>query len=345
MRCWREWSRSSSTEQKPACCNGGVNIISMRPERRRSPFFEYAPVFYKLIHIFTTAVIFLLGTGMAASGYIAFSSAYGAYTAAGTGTAVIIQMIASFRSSYSLIRPVLEAEEEEYGSGKKIPQKIRGEITVSDLHFRYTQDSPYVLNGLSVHIREGESVGIIGTSGCGKSTLLRLLLGFEDPEKGSIYIDEFDIRELDMKACRRKIGTVLQDAGIISGDIYSNITITKPDADMEEVREAVEMAGLTETIASLPMGVHTPVSQENCTLSGGQRQRVLIARALIAKPSILIFDEATSALDNIAQAKITESINSLECTKIIVAHRLSTIRKMRPHTGYGQGGDRAGRTF
>lgn len=296
--------------------------------KEEKPFFlRYAPVFYKLIHIFTTAVIFLLGTGMAASGYIAFSSAYGAYTAAGTGTAVIIQMIASFRSSYSLIRPVLEAEEEEYGSGKKIPQKIRGEITVSDLHFRYTQDSPYVLNGLSVHIREGESVGIIGTSGCGKSTLLRLLLGFEDPEKGSIYIDEFDIRELDMKACRRKIGTVLQDAGIISGDIYSNITITKPDADVEEVREAVEMAGLTETIASLPMGVHTPVSQENCTLSGGQRQRVLIARALIAKPSILIFDEATSALDNIAQAKITESINSLECTKIIVAHRLSTIEK------------------
>ena len=90
-------------------------------------------------------------------------------------------------------------------------------------------------------------------------------------KKGSIYIDEFDIRELDMKACRRKIGTVLQDAGIISGDIYSNITITKPDADMEEVREAVEMAGLTETIASLPMGVHTPVSQENCTLSPADR--------------------------------------------------------------------------
>ncbi len=292
------------------------------------PFYlRYAPAIYKLVNIFTTAVIFLLGAGMTASDYIAFSSAYGAYTAAGAGTAVIIHMIASLRSSYSLIRPVLEAEEEESGSGTKIPQEIRGEITVSDLHFRYTRDSSYVLNGLRVHIRPGESIGVIGTSGCGKSTLIRLLLGFEEPEKGSIYIDEFDIRELDMKACRRKIGTVLQDAGIISGDIYSNITITKPDASIEEVKDAVEMAGLTDTIASLPMGVHTPVSQENCTLSGGQRQRVLIARALIAKPSILIFDEATSALDNITQAKITESVNSLKCTKIIVAHRLSTIEK------------------
>lgn len=286
---------------------------------------KYSDVFYKLIRLFTTAVIFLLGMRLTASDYIAFSSAYGAYTSASVGAAVIIQMIAGFRSAYSLIKPVLYAECEEYGSEKKKPERLNGEITVSDLHFRYDKDSPYVLNGLSVHIRAGESVGIIGTSGCGKSTLIRLLLGFEKAEKGSIYIDGFDLRELDLKSCRQKIGAVLQNTGLISGDIYSNITITKPAASMEEVAEAVETAGLTDTIAALPMGLHTPVSQENCTLSGGQRQRVLIARAIIAKPSILIFDEATSALDNITQAKITEGVNKLDCTKIIVAHRLSTI--------------------
>lgn len=286
---------------------------------------KYSAVFYRLISVFTTAVIFLFGARLAASDYIAFSSAYGAYTAASVGAAVIIQMIAGFRSAYSLIKPVLNAECEEYGAGKKKPEKLNGEITVSDLHFRYDKDSPYVLNGLSAHIRKGESVGIIGTSGCGKSTLIRLLLGFENAEQGSIYIDGFDIRELDLKSCRRKIGAVLQNTGLISGDIYSNITITKPNASMEEVTEAIETAGLTDTIASLPMGLHTPISQENCTLSGGQRQRVLIARAIISKPSILIFDEATSALDNITQAKITEGVNRLECTKIIVAHRLSTI--------------------
>ena len=157
--------------------------------------------------------------------------------------------------------------------------------------------------------------------------MIRLLLGFEKAQQGSVYIDGFDIRELDLRHYRRKLGTVLQNMGLISGDIYSNITVTKPDASIEEVNKAIELAGLTETIAALPMGIHTPVSQENCTLSGGERQRVLIARAVISKPSILIFDEATSALDNITQTRITESINKLDCTKIIVAHRLSTIEQ------------------
>lgn len=197
---------------------------------------------------------------------------------------------------------------------------------MSDLHFRYDKNSPYVINGLSAHIHEGESVGIVGMSGCGKSTLIRLLLGFEKAEQGSIYIDGIDILELDLKSFRRKIGVCLNSTGLISGDIYSNITLTKPDAAIEEVNAAVEAAGLAETIAELPMGIHTPINQENCTLSGGQRQRVLIARAILAKPSILIFDEATSALDNNTQAKITENLNRLKCTKIIVAHRLSLVR-------------------
>lgn len=286
---------------------------------------KYSHIFYRLIMLFTTAVIFLFGTHLAASNYIAFSSAYGAYNAAIVEASVIIQMIAGFRSAYSLINPVLNAECEEYGAEKKAPENLNGEIAISNLYFRYDKDAPYVLNGLSANIHAGESVGIIGTSGCGKSTLIRLLLGFEKAEQGSIYIDGYDIRELDLKSCRRKIGAVLQNTGLISGDIYSNITLTKPNASMDEVNAAIETAGLYDTIAALPMGLHTPISQENCTLSGGQCQRVLIARAIISKPSILIFDEATSALDNITQAKITEGINKLDCTKIIVAHRLSTI--------------------
>ncbi len=309
MRRWSEYYRDvSKHEDKPF-------------------LLKYSTVFYRVIKVFTTAAIFVFGARLTASDYIAFSAAYGAYVSASAGAAVIIRMIAGFRSSYALIKPVLEGECEEYGSGKKKPDKFDGEITASDLCFRYSQDSPYVLSGLSLHILSGESIGIIGTSGCGKSTLIRLLLGFEKAERGSIYIDGFDIRELDMRNYRQKIGTVLQNTGLISGDIYSNITLTKPDADMNEVNEAIKFAGLTETIDSLPMGVHTPVSQENCTLSGGERQRVLIARAVISKPSLLIFDEATSALDNITQARITESVNKLHCTKIIVAHRLSTIER------------------
>ncbi len=287
---------------------------------------KYSEVFHKLLMILSTAAVFLFGSRLEAADYIAFAAAYGAYLSSSAGAAVIIRMIASFRSSCSLIKPMLDEECEELGHGRKEIENLRGEISISDLYFRYDENSPYVLNGLSAHIREGESVGIVGMSGCGKSTLIRLLFGFERADQGSIYIDGLDIRELNLKSFRRKTGVVLQDMGFISGDIYSNITITKPDATMEEVNEAVEAAGLTEIIASLPMGIHTPVSQENCTLSGGQRQRVLIARALLAKPSILIFDEATSALDNNTQAKITENLNRLKCTKIIVAHRLSSVR-------------------
>lgn len=285
---------------------------------------KYAGAIHKLLTTLASACIFLFGADMQASDYIAFSAAYGAYLSALLGAGEIIRTVSLFHASYSLVKPVLEAECEET-AGKKALDSLTGEITISGLRFRYSPDSPYVINHLSTHIRPGESVGIIGTSGCGKSTLLRLLLGFEQAEEGSIYIDGFDLRELDLKGYRQKIGTVLQNGGLFTGDIYSNITVTKPDADLEEVRTVVELAGLSDDIAALPMGLHTPISQENCTLSGGQQQRILIARALLHKPSILIFDEATSALDNITQARITEGLNRLSCTKIIVAHRLSTI--------------------
>ena len=286
---------------------------------------QYACVWYKLLQVLTTGVIFLFGVRLSASDYIAFSSAYGAYLAASAGASVMVQTIASFRAAYSILRPFLQGECEEFEAGKKKPAAFSGEITVSDVRFRYSPDGPYVIDRLSLQVRPGESIGIIGPSGCGKSTLVRLLLGLEKAESGSIYLDGLDIRELNLQYYRSKIGTVLQNTSLISGDIYSNITIMKPNASMEEVQQAVDLAGLRETIASLPMGLHTPVSEENCTLSGGERQRILIARAVLTKPSILIFDEATSALDNITQADITRELNKLNCTKVIVAHRLSTI--------------------
>ena len=193
------------------------------------------------------------------------------------------------------------------------------------MNFRYNENAPYVLKQVSLNIKAGESVGIIGASGSGKSTLVRLLLGFESFNEGSVLIDGIDIRELDLKSYRKKIGVVLQNDGLLNGNIYDNITIGKPNASPEEIYWAVEKAGLKEDIDALPMGLYTPVSAENGTFSGGQIQRMIIARTLLTKPSLIIFDEATSALDNITQAKITKSLSELECTKIIVAHRLSTI--------------------
>ncbi len=290
------------------------------------PFYlKYAPAFYKLLSVLSTALIFLLGRGASASDYIAFSAAYGAYIASVSSASAVIEAIGAFHSSYSVMKRVLTAECEEYAD-KITPDSLNGEIDISNVYFRYSKDMPYVLNGISAHIKSGESVGIAGVSGCGKSTLIRLLLGFETPEDGSVYMDGFDIRELNLRNYRRRIGTVLQNSGLMSGDIFSNIVITKPDASMEEVWDAVRAAGLEDDIKAMPMGLYTSVNPENHSFSGGQCQRILIARALISKPAVLIFDEATSALDETAQEKVMESVRKLECTRIIVAHRLSTIK-------------------
>ena len=287
---------------------------------------RYSSVIYKGITTLAMLFIFVGATDIPVSNYIAFSTSYGAYMVSLMSLASIISTIGEFQAAYEMIQPLFDAELEETKTNKQRPSEISGEITVSDLCFRYHDTMPYIIKDMSFTIKKGESIGIVGASGCGKSTLIRLLLGLETPEDGSIYIDGFDLRELDLQYYRQNIGTVMQNAKLISGDIYSNITLTKPNASIDEVWEAVSLAGLYDDIKALPMGLHTLVSEENCTLSGGQRQRVLIARVVIAKPSILIFDEATSALDNITQAKITAGINQLDCTKLIVAHRYTTIK-------------------
>jgi len=156
--------------------------------------------------------------------------------------------------------------------------------------------------------------------------LIRLLLGFEKPQKGSVFYDGKDLNSLDLKSLRRKIGVVMQDDKLFQGDIFSNITISAPWLTEEEAWEAAEIAGIAEDIARMPMGMHTLLSEGSGGISGGQKQRLMIARAIAPKPKVLIFDEATSALDNITQKKVSEALDKLHCTRIIIAHRLSTIR-------------------
>ena len=166
----------------------------------------------------------------------------------------------------------------------------------------------------------------MGASGSGKSTLLKLLLGFEKPDEGRVCYDGKDLRQLDKREVRKQLGVVLQNGRLIAGSIYENITITAPHATMEEVKAVIEAVGLKDDIAHMPMGVHTVLSESSGTISGGQRQRILIARAIINRPAVLIFDEATSALDNVTQAAVCESLERMNVTRIVVAHRLSTVR-------------------
>ena len=155
---------------------------------------------------------------------------------------------------------------------------------------------------------------------------MRVLLGFEDPEEGAVYYGGRDLKTLDLRSVRQKIGVVLQNGSLFPGDIFSNIIVTSPWKTLEDAWEAAEMAGIAEDIRAMPMGMHTLISEGAGGLSGGQRQRLMIARAIISKPSILFFDEATSALDNITQSHVANSISGLKSTRLVIAHRLSTIK-------------------
>ena len=186
---------------------------------------------------------------------------------------------------------------------------------------------PLILDNLSLKIRPGQYVAIVGKTGCGKSTLMRLLLGFETPQKGAIYYDGKDLNKIDLKSLRHHVGVVMQNSKLFQGDIYSNIVISAPWLTLEEAWAAAELAGIAEDIRHMPMGMNTLISEGSGGISGGQRQRLMIARAIAPKPKILILDEATSALDNLTQKKVSDALGALKCTRIVIAHRLSTIRQ------------------
>ena len=201
---------------------------------------------------------------------------------------------------------------------------LRGEISLVGVSFAYAPDAPLVLENLSLHVSPGEFVAVVGPSGCGKSTLLRLLLGFDSPSMGAVLYDGQDLADLDPQAIRRQCGIVLQDGILFPGSIRENIC-GAGNFSQKEVWAAAQLAGIDEDIKKLPMKLETLLPPGGGTLSGGQRQRILIARALIHRPRILLFDEATSALDNRTQDIVTASTRALAATRLVFAHRLSTI--------------------
>lgn len=257
--------------------------------------------------------------------FMAFNSAFGSFSAAVLGLIDGILNLYQMKPQYERIMPVLETAPEDE-EGKEIPGKLRGEVSLNNIKFSYDKDGSYVLNGIDLKIAPGEYIGIVGSSGCGKSTLLKLLLGFEEPDQGQVCFDGKNLKQLDKREVRKNLGVVLQNGKLIAGSIFENITITAPTATLKDVQAVIEAVGLKSDIEQMPMGVHTVLSENSGTISGGQQQRILIARAIIAHPSILIFDEATSALDNVTQAAVCESLDKMNVTRIVVAHRLSTIK-------------------
>ena len=257
--------------------------------------------------------------------FLAFHVAFGQFSGAVLAVTGAVSTVIESVPLYERVRPVLEAQS-EYSQDKPSVGVLRGKIQMSNVNFSYNQGEALVLRKISFSIEPGEYVAVVGTSGSGKSTLVRLLLGFEQPDSGAVLIDNRDLKDVDIRTVRRQMSTVLQNSSIMQGSIYDNIISGRNHLTLDDVWVAAEKAGLRDDIELLPMGLHTVIAEGGIGLSGGQRQRMLIARALIEPSSILLFDEATSALDNLTQAVVQKSLNSVNATRIVIAHRLSTVR-------------------
>ena len=296
----------------------------------------YNPPFFLKISSVISLAISLIGTlvmyaiairsGVSVAEYYSFSAAYGAVSSAFMALVGIAATIASIGPVLNMVKPILETVP-EVSENKFVLTNVSGGIELNNVLFRYEDSQPPVLDDVSLKIHSGQYVAIVGKTGCGKSTLMRIMLGFETPQRGSVYYDGHDLRGIDLRSLRRRIGTVMQNGKLFSGDIYSNIVVAAPWLTMKDAWEAAEIAGIADDIRRMPMGMHTMISEGQGGISGGQRQRLMIARAIAPKPKILFFDEATSALDNVTQKRISEAMDSMKCTRIVIAHRLSTIRQ------------------
>lgn len=262
---------------------------------------------------------------MSAGTLIAFSTAFGQFMEALTSTALSATQMLSALPHLARARPILEAEPEASGAAREAG-RLEGGIALNAVSFRYTPETPLVLDRLSLEIQPGSFVAVVGASGSGKSTLLRLLMAFDTPESGDILYDNQPLATLRAQSVRRQIGVVLQHGQVLSGSILANI-VGANGRGIDDARRAAAMAGLDRDIDAMPMGYHTVLQTGGASLSGGQRQRLMIARALVNEPAVLLLDEASSALDNITQALVMETLKSLSTTRVMVAHRLSTIRE------------------
>jgi ATP-binding cassette subfamily C protein len=285
----------------------------------------------------TLAVLFLVAAARIAEvtapgAFLAFYAAFGQVLAATVAVGSAISTTARMLPAIERARPILEAVPEDAPAGisaggpepRRDPGVLEGAIALDDVTFAYAESARPIVDRVSFSVPVGGFVAIVGASGAGKSTLLRLLLGFERPSAGRVSYDGQPLDELDPFAVRRQLGVVLQDASLMAGDIRGNILGTSGLGE-EDAWEAARLVGLADEIRRMPMGMQTFVAEGGGALSAGQRQRILLARAVVRRPRILLLDEATSALDAATQRTVTQGLAGLSVTRLVIAHRLSTV--------------------
>ena len=298
---------------------------------------DYVIVFNQAVPAISTVLLFwiavelLLGPGpgdgaapMSIGIFLAFYTAMGLFLSGATSLSITLVATMETLTQGKRIQPILQAEQ-EVDESKVDPGRLVGGLSTSHVDFRYSEGGRRILDDLTLYADPGEFIALVGPSGSGKSTIFKLLLGFETPQSGTVMYDGQDLRSLDTTAVRRQLGVVLQSGQITAGSILDNIG-AGAQITLDDAWEAAADSGLADDIQAMPMGFHTIVSEGGTNFSGGQRQRLMIARALVRKPRILLMDEATSAVDNKTQAIITESLERRKVTRILIAHRFSTIR-------------------
>jgi ATP-binding cassette, subfamily B, bacterial len=276
--------------------------------------------------IYLAAAAVLVMNGSLSLGYALAVISLSASILAPLGSLVSsAQRIQLLRGQFERLEDVFETDVEQAGVDVVRAPALTGRIDVEAVTFRYSKNGPVVLDAMTLHVSAGQKVGIVGPTGCGKSTLALVLAGLLRPDTGRVLVDGFDLQGLSASSVRSQIGFVVQEPPMFSASIREVLTLGLGEVAADRIAWALDVAQLRDDVARMPLGIDTPIGENGSSLSGGQRQRLALARAVVRQPRILILDEATSHLDSETEARIDRALSGLDCTRIVIAHRLGTV--------------------